>query len=106
MSTSNPIYFTFLPVCSLDRIDQASLPLDGKYEPQFTGKGVHIYILDTGVLSSHVEFTDRIATGVNCVSGSCSTGNSADGNGHGTHCAGIAAGTCCKLNGIYSDLQK
>ena len=35
---------------ALDRIDQVSPVLDGKFEPGGDGEGVDIYILDTGVV--------------------------------------------------------
>ncbi|GAA5995127.1 hypothetical protein JCM11641_005432, partial [Rhodosporidiobolus odoratus] len=50
------------------------------------GQGVDIYILDTGVLVSHVQFTGRAKVGGNIGLGT------ADGNGHGTFCASVAAG--------------
>lgn len=74
----------------LDRIDQKSLPLDNKFSTMWTGKGVNIYIIDTGVLSSHREFTGRYTHGADFVNES---GGQNDMNGHGTHCAGTAGGS-------------
>lgn len=49
---------------------------------------VIIAILDTGV-NSHEEFDNRLLNGYNFVN---NNSNATDGNGHGTACAGIAAG--------------
>jgi len=44
----------------LDRIDQASLPLMDSYSYNDTaGQGVTVYVLDTGILSSHAQFAGR-----------------------------------------------
>ncbi|SMR53224.1 unnamed protein product [Zymoseptoria tritici ST99CH_1A5] len=53
------------------------------------GQGVNIYVLDTGVNSAHQDFGGRAIQGANFISGE----SIADGNGHGTHCSGTAAGT-------------
>jgi subtilisin family serine protease len=46
---------------NLDRVDQRALPLNDKYtygtaDTAGTGKGVTIYIVDSGVLITHQEF--------------------------------------------------
>ena len=75
----------------LDRIDQLDAPMDGVYHYDFSGDGVDVYILDTGVRNTHQEFDNgRAVCGLSFVSGE---GNSCDDpDGHGTHVAGTVAG--------------
>merc|ERR1719145_81185 len=64
-----------------------------------TGRGQTIYVQDTGIRSSHSDFGGRSSPAIDLTSGSvveCSSGSSdcaQDRQGHGTHCAGTAAGT-------------
>ena len=56
---------------------------------QYTGKGVDICILDTGLDAAHPDFTGRIIEGKSFIQGE---EWDKDPNGHGTHCAGVACG--------------
>jgi cerevisin len=56
------------------------------FEDASLGAGVDIYVLDTGVRTTHAVFTGRGSQGFTA------TGSAVDGDGHGTHCAGTAAG--------------
>merc|ERR1719412_655060 len=62
-----------------------------------TGAGATVFVLDTGVRSTHQEFGGRAASALDMSSGSLVECNgdlncAADNQGHGTHCAGTAAG--------------
>jgi subtilisin family serine protease len=45
----------------LDRIDQRDRPLNGTYSYDTNAAGVHAYIIDTGVRSTHAEFGGRVS---------------------------------------------
>jgi len=55
----------------------------------YNGNGVTIYIIDTGIMETHEDFGGRASW----ADETFAPGGFVDGNGHGTHCAGTAAGT-------------
>ncbi len=71
----------------LDRINQRYLPLDGVYSYTYTGSGVRVYVIDTGLDVGHAEFEGRAQNVYDAFGG-----NGNDCNGHGTHVAGTVGG--------------
>ena len=74
----------------LDRLDQRDLPLSNSYTYAPTGAGVRVYILDTGIRTSHQDFGGRAVSGRDFVGDGNGTN---DCCGHGTHVAGTVGGT-------------
>lgn len=69
----------------IDRLDQRILPLNGRYQYLYTGSGVNVYVIDTGILTTHVLFGGRAKVAYDAVGDGR---NGIDCNGHGTHVAG------------------
>lgn len=85
-------------------VRKGAAPLDRKY----TGKGVTVAVVDTGIWSPHPDLDDRVVKHLNFEGGwffdmvndgvysdqiAEATGNPIDSYGHGTHVAGTVAGT-------------
>lgn len=74
----------------LDRIDQRSDALDGNYQFQYQGSGVHAFVVDTGILAEHLDFGSRVASGYTAIADGRGT---SDCNGHGTHVSATLGGS-------------
>jgi len=79
-------FFESNPTWGLDRIDQRFGALDNEYEYMNLGQDIDICIIDTGIRLTHTQFQGRAHFLANTIGG-----NNDDNNGHGSHCAGIAA---------------
>ncbi len=66
------------------------------WERGFTGKGVKVAVVDTGIDPQHPDFAGRILALTSFVGG-----NGEDDHGHGTHVAGIIAGSGEASGGKY-----
>jgi len=88
------------PELKSDNVENGLWGLDrvNAYSRSSTGSGVNVFVLDTGVRNSHNDFGGRGISTLDLTSGrvvECNgaTSCAADRQGHGTHCAGTAAGT-------------
>jgi subtilisin family serine protease len=59
----------------------------GAHESSFTGQGIKVAVLDTGIDANHAAFS-----GINIVQKNFTGEGDGDTNGHGTHCAGTIFG--------------
>ncbi len=79
------------PSWGLDRIDQAALPLDLSYSWADDAAGVDVYVVDSGILSSHVDFGGRVDT-AGAFTAVADGNGTEDCNGHGTAVASLIGG--------------
>mmetsp|Transcript_129566 Transcript_129566/g.361006 ORF Transcript_129566/g.361006 Transcript_129566/m.361006 type:complete len:683 (+) Transcript_129566:100-2148(+) len=82
----------------IDRIDSRN-GRDGVYDNgNLEGAGVHVYVLDTGIRTTHQDFGGRAIPTLDVTQGRVNVCNprdtscAMDRNGHGSHCAGTIAG--------------
>lgn len=73
----------------IDRIDQRQLPLNNTYNYESASSNVNVYVIDTGIRPSHVEFGGRATIDYDAV---MDGQNGVDCNGHGTHVAATVGG--------------
>jgi len=76
----------------LDRVDQRTLPLSASYTWGTSGAGVHVYIIDTGIRTTHQDFGGRATWAFSSAKGKDGQLDT-DCHGHGTHVAGTVGGT-------------
>ncbi len=89
------------PSWGLDRIDQRESELDGRYEYNTVESAVRVYVIDSGIRSTHQDFGARIDT-FNAFTAYTDGHGTEDCHGHGTHVAGVIGGD---LHGVAKNVS-
>lgn len=84
------------PVRTSDADSSPQIGAPEAWEAGFTGAGVTVAVLDTGIDATHPDL-DEVVVGERDFSGK---GNVVDGDGHGTHVASILAGSGEASDGV------
>jgi subtilisin family serine protease len=84
------------PVRALDADSTPQIGAPEAWDAGYTGEGVTVAVLDTGVDTTHPDLDD-VMIGSRDFTG---TGSTADGFGHGTHVASIALGSGDASDGV------
>ncbi|MEU9848754.1 S8 family serine peptidase [Streptomyces sp. NPDC047985] len=86
---------------TLDR-STAQVGAPQAWKSGWTGKGVKVAVLDTGIDSTHPDFSGAIGESADFTQGDGAVGGAVpDGDGHGTHVASTVAGDGTASDGRY-----
>ena len=75
----------------IDLVDQQNFTPNYQFNFNNTGQNVHVYVVDTGIKASHVEFAGKVIDGVN-LAYDRDVWDFTDDKGHGTAVASVIAG--------------
>jgi subtilisin family serine protease len=85
-----------LPVHTWLDVSVPKIEVPAVWAKGLNGQGIKLAVVDTGIDPNHADFAGRIVDMANFVGG-----DNVDGNGHGTHVAGISAGSGVASDGKY-----
>ncbi|HEY4244352.1 MAG TPA: S8 family serine peptidase [Kofleriaceae bacterium] len=80
------------PLAATQTTDAWGIAATRADQTRYTGQGVSVAVLDTGIETSHPAFAGVAFTCADFTSDASETKEMADENGHGTHCAGTIFG--------------